>query len=104
MDKNKIWGTTLNFLKDNNTSLSYNTWLAPLTIHHIEEDAGIIYLAWPNDAKLINHINDHYLNQIENAINSSLEKPVRVVIKQEKEYDVSKIDTTRMKNPSFMAG
>ena len=53
MDKNKIWGTTLNFLRDNNTSLSYNTWLAPLTIHHIEEDAGIIYLAWPNQAKLI---------------------------------------------------
>ena len=98
MDKNKIWGTTLNFLKDNNTSLSYNTWLAPLMIHHIEEEAGIIYLAWPNQPKLITHINDHYLTQIENAINSSTEKKYRVVIKPDKEYEISKIDTSRMRN------
>ena len=99
MDKNKIWGTTLNYLRANTTELSYNTWISPLYIHHIEEEAGIIYLAWPNQSKLVNHLNDHYLNLIENAINSSLDKPFRVVIKQEKEYDVSKIDTTRMKNP-----
>ena len=98
MDKNKIWGTTLNYLKANTTNLSYDTWISPLSIHHIEEEAGIIYLAWPNQAKLINHINDHYLNQIENALNSSLDKPFRVVIKQEKDYDASKIDTTRMRN------
>ena len=98
MDKNKIWGTTLNYLKANTTDLSYNTWISPLYIHHIEEEAGIIYLAWPNQSKLVNHLNDHYLNLIENAINSSLDKPYRVIIKQEKEYDVSKIDTTRMRN------
>ena len=99
MDKNKIWGTTLSFLKANTTNLSYNTWIAPLYIHHIEEEAGIIYLAWPNQAKLINHINEHYLHQIENSLNSSLDKPFRVVIKQEKEYEASKIDLTKMKNP-----
>ena len=99
MDKNKIWGTTLNYLKANTTKLSYDTWISPLSIHHIEEETGIIYLSWPNQGKLINHINDHYLNQIENAINSSLDKPFRVVIRQEKEYQVNKIDTTRMKNP-----
>ena len=99
MDKNKIWGTTLNFLKANTTNLSYSTWIAPLYIHHIEEGAGIIYLAWPNQASLISHINDHYLNQIENSLNSSLDKPYRVVIKQEKEYEESKIiDTRKMKN------
>lgn len=99
MDKNKIWGTTLNYLKANTTELSYNTWISPLYIHHIEEEAGIIYLAWPNQSKLVNHLNEHYLNQIENALNSSLDKPYRVVIRQEKEFDVNKIDTTRMKNP-----
>ena len=98
MDKNKIWGTTLSYLKANTTNLSYVTWISPLYIHHIEEESGIIYLAWPNQAKLINHINDHYLNLIENALNSSLDKKYRVVIKQEKEYDAAKIDTTRMKN------
>lgn len=98
MDKNKIWGTTLNFLKEKNTSLSYNTWLSPLTIHHIDEEAGIIYLAWPNQAKLITHINDHYLTQIENAINSSTEKNYRVVIKHYKDYEISKIDTSRMRS------
>ena len=99
VDKNKIWGTTLNFLKEHNTDLSYNTWLAPLRIHHIEEETGIIYLAWPNQAKLISHINDHYLVQIENAINSSTDKKYRVVIKHDKDYEVVKIDTSRMKNP-----
>ena len=98
MDKNKIWGTTLNFLRDNNTTLSYNTWLAPLSIHHIEEEAGIVYLAWPDQPRLITHINDHYLTQIENAINISTEKPFRVVIKSDKDYEISKIDTSRMKN------
>ena len=98
MEKNKIWGTTLSYLKANTTNLSYDTWISPLYIHHIEEESGIIYLAWPNQAKLINHINDHYLNLIENALNSSLDKKYRVVIKQEKEYDAAKIDTTRMKN------
>jgi len=98
LDKNKIWGTALNFLKDNNTTLSYNTWLAPLSIHHIEEEAGIVYLSWPDQPKLITYINDHYLPQIEKAINSSTEKPFRVVIKSDKEYEVSKIDTSRMKN------
>ena len=48
--------------------------------------------------KLINHINDHYLNLIENTVNNSMEKEYRVVIKQEKDYEVSKIDTSKMKN------
>ena len=94
-----MWGATLNYLKDTNTDLSYNTWLAPLDIHHIEEDAGIIYLAWPNQAKLINHINEHYLTQIEKAINSSADKKYRVVIKQTKDYEIAKVDTSRMSNP-----
>lgn len=98
MDKNKIWGSILNSLKDNTTNLSYTTWISPLYIHHIEEDSGILYLAWPNDAKLINHINDHYLTLIENAVNKSTEKEYRVIIKQEKDYEVSKIDTSKMKN------
>ena len=100
MDKNKIWETTQSFLKDNNTSLSYNTWLAPLTIHHIDEGAGVIYLAWPNQAKLITHINDHYLPQIENAINSSTDKKYKVVIKPEKEYDLKNTKNTASK-PQF---
>ena len=98
LDKNKIWGTTLNYLKANTTNLSYDTWISPLSIHHIEEETGIIYLAWPGHAKLTNHIADHYLTQIQNALNSSLDKEYRVVIKQEKEYDAPKIDTTRMRN------
>ena len=98
MDKNKIWGSILNSLKDNTNNLSYTTWISPLYIHHIEEDSGIIYLAWPNDARLIKNINDHYLNLIEKTVNSSMEKENRVVIKQEKEYEKSKIDTTRRKS------
>lgn len=97
LNKNKIWGTTLNFLKANTTDLTYNTWIAPLYIHKIEEEAGIIYLAWNNQPNLIEHINQHYLQQIENAINNSLDKKYRAIIKHEKEYEVSKIDTTTKK-------
>ena len=93
MDKNKLWGTTLNFLKDNNTNLSYTTWLAPLNIHHIDEEAGVVFLAWPDQPKLITHINDHYLTQIENAINSSNEKPDKVEIQTVNEYEIRHIDT-----------
>lgn len=97
MDKNKIWGTTLNFLKANTTDLTYNTWIAPLCIHKIEEETGIIYLAWSNQPSLIEHINQHYLQQIENAINNSLEKKYRVIVKHEKEYEIPKIDATTKK-------
>ncbi|MBR2674546.1 MAG: chromosomal replication initiator protein DnaA [Mogibacterium sp.] len=99
MDKNKIWGTILNSLKEKTTNLSYTTWISPLYIHNIEEDSGIIYLAWPNQSSLINHINDHYLTQIENAVNNCMDKKYRVVIKQEKEYEKPKIDTSRKKSP-----
>lgn len=98
MDKNKIWGTILNSLKEKNTNLSYTTWIAPLYIHSIEEDSGVIYLAWPNQSQLINHINDHYLTQIETAVNNCMDKEYRVIIKQEKEYEKPKIDTTRRKS------
>ena len=99
MDKNKIWTTTLKFLEANTTPLSYNTWITPLSIHHIEEEAGIIYLAWKDDSKLISHVNNNYLPLIENAVNKGLDKKYRIVIKQEKDYETAKIDTTRMKNP-----
>lgn len=98
MDKNKIWGTILSSLKEKNTNLSYTTWIAPLYIHSIEEDSGVIYLAWPNQSQLINHINDHYLTQIETAVNNCMDKEYRVIIKQEKEYEKPKIDTTRRKS------
>ncbi len=99
MDKNKIWGTTLKFLEANTTSMSYSTWIAPLDIHNIDEETGIIYLAWKEDPTLLKHVNSNYLTLIENTINKSMDKPYRVVIKHEKEYEVSSIDTTRMKNP-----
>ena len=99
MDKNKIWGTTLKYLEANTTSVSYQTWILPLSIHHIEEETGIIYLAWQNDAKLIAHVNNNYLPLIENAVNKGLDKKYRILIKQEKDYETAKIDTTRMKNP-----
>ena len=99
LDKNKIWGTILNSLKDATNNLSYTTWIAPLYIHHIEEDSGIFYLAWPNEASLINHIKDHYVNQIENAVNNCMDKKYRVIIKQDKEYETTKIDTSRKKSP-----
>lgn len=98
MDKNKIWSTTLSFIKANTTPLSFTTWIEPLSIHHIDEDAGIIYLSWSNEEKLIKHLNDHYLNLIENAINSGQDRKFKVVIKQEKEYEAKKSDSGKSKS------
>ena len=98
LDKNKIWGTVLNSLKENTTNLSYTTWISPLYIHHIEEDSGIICLAWPNQASLVNHINEHYLPQITAAVNDCMDKKYEVIVKHEKEYEVSHIDTSKMKS------
>ena len=98
MDKNKLWETTLRFLEANTTPLSYNTWIVPLSIHHIDEDAAVIYLSWKNNVELLSHVNDHYKDLIENAINKSMEKPFRIIIKQEKEFETSQIDTRRMTN------
>ena len=101
MDKNKIWGTALSFLKDNSTGLSYNTWLAPLSIHHIEEDAGIIYLSWPNEANLINLLNKHYLPLIEKALNKTRKK-TKPMTRYEKLLDLMKnhLGCTEVKNTS----
>lgn len=98
MDKNKIWGQALSSLKENTTNLSYTTWIAPLYIYKIEEDSGIIYLAWPNQSSLVNLLNERYLPQIKAALNDCLDKNYEVVIKQEKEYEVTQIDTSKMKS------
>ena len=87
----------MRFLEANTTPVSYNTWIVPLSIHHIDEDAAVIYLSWKNDNNLLSHVNEHYKDMIENALNKSLDKPFRVVIKQDKEYETpGQIDTRRM--------
>ncbi len=97
MDKNKIWETTLSFLKANTTELTYDTWIAPLYIKKIEEEAGIIYLACNNHQPVIDHINEHYLQMIENSINNGLDKTYRVILKNESDYDSPKVDKSKNK-------
>lgn len=97
MDNNKIWGGFTNAIKANVNEMSYNTWFASLYIHHIDEEAGIIYLASVDDFK-IKFINDNYIPLMEKIFKDLLNKTCRVVVKYEKDYETTKIDTSRMTN------
>ena len=100
----KFWGTALEYLQGNMAPLSFSTFIQPLYIHHIDEDAGVIYLAWPMKKELLNHVSGHYLPLIENAINSSQDRRYRVAIKTEKELNAGNLDaypTIPQKDPSL---
>lgn len=97
MDNNKIWGGFTNAIKANVNEMSYSTWFASLYIHHIDEEASIIYLASVDDFK-IKFINDNYIPLMEKIFKDLLNKTCRVVVKYEKDYETTKIDTSRMTN------
>ena len=97
MDYNKIWGGFTNAIRASFNEVSYKTWIAPLYIHRIDEEAGIIYLASKEDF-VINFVNSNHIPLFEKVFKSLLNKDYRVVVKFEKDYEPSKIDTTKYRN------
>ena len=81
MNKDKLWKNAQSLLKDRITALSYETWIEPLAYISINEEQETVYLSWPGNPKLINHINDHYITSIESAIAESSNKKYRVLIR-----------------------
>ncbi len=97
MDYNKIWGGFTNAIKANVNEMSFSTWFAPLRIHNIDEEAGVIYVASSEDYT-IKFINENYIPLMEKTFKSLLNKDYRVVVKYEKDYETSKIDLSKGKN------
>ncbi len=86
MNKYDLWEKAQLLLKDRNTTLSYKTWIEPLAFQFIDEETACVYLSWPEQPGLINHINDHYLSYIESAITECGNKKYRIVIKPKSQF------------------
>ena len=86
-----FWDKAREHLKRNLLSVSFQTFVEPLYVHHLDEDAGVVYFAWPNNEHLIKHIKERYQDTIREAVNRESEKTWHIVVKPEKEY---KADST----------
>ena len=81
MNRDVLWDKVRLLLKEKITNLSYETWIEPLALRSIDENEGRIYLSWPNQPKLITHINENYLSYIESAIEKCSGKKYKAEIK-----------------------
>lgn len=95
MDNKQLWGRIRSEMKIKTTKLSYDTWIEPLRLDHIDNDSAIVYLSWPKQEKLINHINDHYNQQLEAAFCRILKEDYRVVIKPAEESGMDELEVNR---------
>lgn len=67
-DMVKKWEESCRVLRNEMGRISYSTWIEPLSIHHVDRRNSILYLKGPKQEKLIEHINERYLGQIEAAV------------------------------------
>lgn len=94
--------------------ISFSTFVEPLYVHHIDEETGVIFLAWPGNEQIIQHVKNRYLELIESAVNENSEEKLHVVIKAEKEFnpdsmsetdvqmkEADKLKLEKLFNPSF---
>ncbi len=71
------WNKTLDLLKPELTSISFNTWVAPLSPIKLDEKSGTIYLSVYNEmAKSI--LMTRYNSILENALREIYHKPIKI--------------------------
>jgi len=80
VDWEKKWEDACRVLRDEIGQISYDTWIDPLSIHHVDSRNGILYLKGPKQEELIDHINEHYMRQIEVAITMFAPELEKIVI------------------------
>ncbi len=90
---NSFWDKAREYLKGNLLLVSFQTFVEPLYVHHLDEDAGVVYFAWPNNANLIKHIKERYQDTIQAAVNRESDRTWRIVIRPEKEYKADSPDS-----------
>lgn len=77
----EVWGEAKAQMERKCISLSFNTWIAPLEILKIDDIDKRVELLWPNENKgLIRHINDYYLNDLEECLSNILGEAYKVKI------------------------
>lgn len=81
-----FWDKAREYLKGNLMPTSFQAFVEPLYVHHIDEDSGVVYFVWPDKENLIKHINDRYKNIIEAAVSRESGRAWHIVVKPEKEY------------------
>ncbi len=69
MNVDIIWSKILNQIKDELTSLSYNTWFADTELYKLEDGKAYIIVPMPIHKK---HLNDNYYELISNKLNNEL--------------------------------
>ena len=85
----EIWSKVLKLIKDNTTTISYNTWFEPIVIKSIDTDLHIVYLACEEEF-IINLLKTRYLQLLESSFKTVMDEDYRVVIKHSSEYEAKK--------------
>lgn len=78
---NTTWTKILNEIHDNITEVSYRTWFTPVRPLSMDDDTGIILLAFTGNAMGEKLLRQHYIPTIENAVSKVCGKKYKVQIK-----------------------
>ncbi len=84
------------------SSISYETWLKPLTLHHIKDNTVYISVSLENSSMAIDYLNKKYKLPLQVAIGEFLNKPCEVVfiLPNDKTFDVPDEKSTKRKTAS----
>lgn len=85
-DNNSNWEETKKHLKAQLTDLSYKTFVEPMQFHAKDDIDRAIYISWPEQPQLTDHVNFHYSDIIQKAVNAIWGTDYTVVIQSEDEY------------------
>lgn len=63
-----VWAETRRLLSNKTSRLSFSSWIESLSLHYVDKHNMIMYLLWPENEKLVDHLNKNHLEQIENEV------------------------------------
>ena len=85
MDNNKIWEEVLIKTRTKMTTISFTTWIVPLTIRKLDDTSGIAYLE-TDEGPVVKGVKRH-LGTIEESFREVTGRSYRVIIKKKEDYD-----------------
>ena len=88
----KKWRDILAEISKTVTEVSYRTWFSPLTPLELDEEAGVIYFASPNDF-LLEVLRNRYISIFESSVESVFNKKYKVVLKSKSEEEIKEFLT-----------
>lgn len=94
MDNNKIWEEVLIKTRTKMTTISFTTWIVPLTIRKLDDTSGIAYLE-TDEGPVVKGVKRH-LGTIEESFREVTGRSYRVIIKKKEDYE----EENKGRNPS----